>query len=767
MNLTLDMRSLFYIIVCLAFQITNAQSLKGKITDLNTNQPLVHASVFLSEINKNTLTNENGEYVFSNLGKGVYNLKISHFGYATRVEKIKIAKGEDAVLDFALETQSFKLNEVVISNAFYNKQDKNTYKVEVVKKNNFQRNGAVTLMDALEKVAGVDAITTGPLVSRPVIRGLSGNRVLTVVDGVRFETQQWDDEHGIGVNEVGLDRVEIIKGPMSLLYGPEAMGGIIHIVGEQPAEVNTKKGYVSSRLFSNNLGASSELNLKGAKEKFNWGFNALGRLLSDYFYNGYDFRVPNTRVLEYGAKGYVGKSGKWGSTTLSYQFNKAYYGILDGKDIVKNADGQIVNIDSLEAEKFPFEIEAPFHGVTDNRLNSKSTFLLGKSKIETNFGYQNNRRTENEELKYVKKGYTYLDMRLQTLTYDVKWYLPNWYKFSTIIGTQGMHQNNKNMKDAAAQLIPDATINDFGILGVTKLDLDKLSLSFGARYDTRNLDSKRMNATNSTTKNFNNLSYSFATSYLIGKNVIARASFASGYRTPNLNELFSYGVKLENQRFEIGNENFTKETNNELDFNLSYTSKHISIEGAVYNNLINNYIYIAPTGNMVASNIDPADMMPEYKFYQSDARIYGGEAGIDIHPATLKWTHFESKISTLTAKRRDNDSYLPTMPATKLFNTLSFNWDTFRNFRNSFLSIGTVTAFKQGKVAANEMKTNGYTLLNLSLGTTYRKTEFTLAANNVLDTTYLDHMSRFRSYEIIEPGLNIMFGVKIPIDLTK
>ena len=107
------------------------------------------------------------------------------------------------------------------------------------------------------------------------------------------------------------------------------------------------------------------------------------------------------------------------------------------------------------------------------------------------------------------------------------------------------------------------------------------------------------------------------------------------------------------------------------------------------------------------------------------------------------------------------------MPATKLFNTLSFNWDTFRNFRNSFLSIGTVTAFKQGKVATNEMKTNGYTLLNLSLGTTYRKTEFTLAANNVLDTTYLDHMSRFRSYEIIEPGLNIMFGVKIPIDLTK
>jgi iron complex outermembrane recepter protein len=762
------MRTLFFMFVCLASQIINSQTLKGTIVDLSANKPLAGANVYLLEINKNTFTNENGEYSFPNLGKGVYKLKISHLGFATKVETITIAsKDENLVLDFGLESKTFQLDEVVISNAFFNKQNKNIHKIDVVKKSNLQRNGAVTIMDAIEKVPGVDAVTTGPMVSRPVIRGLSGNRVLTVVDGMRFETQQWDDEHGIGVNELGLDRIEIIKGPSSLLYGPEAMGGIVHMVKEQPAEVNTKKGYISSRLFSNNLGASTELNLQGAKEKFNWGVNALGRLLSDYFYNGYDFRVPNTRLLEYGGKAYVGKNGKWGSTTASYLFNKAYYGILDGKDIVKNADGQIVNIDSLEAEKFPLEIEAPFHTVTDNRLNSMSTFLLGKSKIESTFGYQNNHRTENEELKGVKKGYTYLDMRLQTVTYDVKWHLPNWYKFSTIIGTQGMYQNNKNLEDAATQLIPDATINDIGFLGLTKLDLEKLSLSFGARYDSRNLHSKPMNATNSTTKRFNNVSYSLAGSYLIGERLIARASFASGYRTPNLNELFSYGVKLENQRFEIGDQNLTKETNHEIDFNLLYTSKNISIEGSVYNNLISDYIYIAPTGNTVPSNIDPAEMSPEYKYHQSDARIYGGEAGIDIHPVAIKWSHFESKISTLTAKRRDNDSYLPTMPATKLFNTLYFNFDKIYSFKNAFVSVGTVTAFDQNKVANNEMKTPGYTLLNAALGATFRKLEFTLAANNILDTTYLDHMSRFRSYEIIEPGINIQFGVKIPLDLTK
>ncbi|RTY86469.1 TonB-dependent siderophore receptor [Flavobacterium sp. GT3R68] len=463
----------------------------------------------------------------------------------------------------------------------------------------------------------------------------------------------------------------------------------------------------------------------------------------------------------------MGKNGKWGSTTLSYLFNKAYYGILDGKDIVKDENGQITNIDSLEAEKFPFEIEAPFHEVTDNRLNSMSTFLLGKSKIETTFGYQNNHRIENEELSGVKKGYRYLDMSLQSLTYDVKWHLPNWNKFSTIIGTQGMHQNNKNLKNAAAQIIPDATINDIGFLALTKLDLEKLSLSFGARYDSRILESKPMNEADNRTKKYNNISYSVGTSYLLAKNLTARASFASGYRTPNLNELFSYGVKLENQRFEIGDENFRKETNNEIDLYLLFTSKNISIEGSVYNNMIDDYIYIKSTGNMVQSNIDPLEIVPEYKFYQADARIYGGEAGIDIHPATMKWTHFESKISTLTAKRRDNDSYLPTMPATKLFNTLYFNFDKINSFKNTFFSIGTLTAFTQDKVSENEMETPGYTLLNIGLGGTYRKWEFTLAANNVMDKTYLDHISRFRSFEIIEPGINVQFGVKIPIDLTK
>ncbi|MGX7667503.1 TonB-dependent receptor [Flavobacterium pedocola] len=760
------MKPIFIFVFFLFSNLIQSQSIQGNVKDKTSNEPLAGSTVFIVEKNKTVASDANGNFEINNLASGTYVLKVSHAGYLTEIRKVNINKREAlSSVIIPLEKNSNQLEELVISSAFFNSTAKNTYQTAVVKKENLQKIGAITIMDAIRKVPGVDAISSGTIVARPIIRGLSGNRVLTITDGMRFETQQWDDEHGIGLNELGIDRVEIIKGPASFLYGPEAMGGIVNFINEQPTAVNTKKTSVSSRLFSNNLGANSEVSYQSSKEKFNWGISALGRLHSDYFYKGYSFRVPNTRVLEYGAKGYAGKNWKWGSSTVNYTFNKAYYGILDGKDIVKKPDGSIVNIDSLEAEKFPFEIEAPFHTVTDYRLSNKSTFLAGKSKFTSIIGYQINNRTENEESKSSKKGYRYLNMNLNTFTYDLKWYVPEWKKISSIFGIQGLEQKNRNLKNAAAKLIPDARISDLGFLNVTKMDLDFVTFSVGLRYDKRWLSSGFIDSNTSVHKSYDNFSTSFGSSFKVGKNFTGRISYGSGYRTPNLNELFSNGVKLESQHYEIGNLNFTKETNNEIDFNFVYNDKDFSIEGAVFNNAINNYIFIAPTGLEVPSNLDPTVDVPEYKFYQTDARIYGFEAGITIHPTAVNWLALESKISALKGRRLDNDSYLPMMPPTKIMNSVTLNLKDFHHFTNSLIILSTTSALEQNKVAENESKTNSYTLLNATIGTTYKKIEFTLAGTNILDKQYLNHMSRFRSYDIIEPGINVTLGVKVPLNL--
>jgi iron complex outermembrane recepter protein len=768
------MKTIIILIFSIAVsQIVIAQNtLNGKITSKNTNEKLSGASVYVPELNKGTSANANGEYSISGFGKGDFKIQVSFMGYQTKIETVSFS-GNNISRDIQLEVESIELNEVVISGAFTTSQDESPQEIDVIKKSEMQQTGASTVMEVLTTVPGVNAITTGQYVSRPVIRGMSGNRILTVVDGVRFETQQWDDEHGIGVNEVGMDRIEIIKGPASLLYGSEAMGGVVHFIEEQPAAIGHTIGNFNASISSNNLALFGGLDVKGATDKYNWSINTIGKMLPDYYFSGYDFRAPNTRLNEFGGRGNFGINRKWGSTSLTYQFNQAYYGILDGKDIVKNPDGSIVNKDTAEADMFPSEIEAPYHSVMDNKISSKTILLAGASRFHITLGYQNNHRAEYED-NGTKEGYNYVDMTLQSATYDLKWYVPTWKRFSTIIGVQGMYQTNSNSSEAKTVLVPDATINDMGFVALTKFNLKRFNLTAGVRYDSRDLSTVGI-VRDSTinmpglSRSYGNVSGSIGANYNIEDRFLIRANFSTGYRTPNLNELMSDGVKLESQHYEIGNINFVKEQNNEIDVSANFNSKHFSIEIAGYLNNITNYIYIAPTGDSVISNLS-GSKVPEYKYQQANAQVSGGEAGIDIHPSVISWAHLEVKGSTLTAIRTADKSYLPMMPADKIYSTLIFNFKEYKNFKNVFIRIGTVTTFDQNKVAANEQNTPGYTLLNASIGATrkiwkFNKIDIILAVNNALDKVYMDHMSRLRTWGISNPGRNIVLSLNIPFDM--
>ncbi|MGY0408369.1 MAG: TonB-dependent receptor plug domain-containing protein, partial [Polaribacter sp.] len=358
---------IFSIIAFFIMQLASAQqTVFGVITDKNTSKPLANTYIYITELNKGYIANEQGEFSIQIESFGNFHLQFSHLGYETFLKEIRLTKEQPIFKSaISLKSKTININEIVISSAYVNAQKNNTIKVNVIHANDIEKVGGFTIMDAITKIPGINATTTGSMVSRPVIRGLSSNRILTVIDGVRFETQQWDDEHGIGVNENGVDKIEVIKGPESLIYGPEAMGGVINFIKAKPAAIGTIKGNALVAMSTNNLGWRAFANVAGANEKLHWNVSGLGKLYSDYFINGQSFRIPNTRLLEYGLKGSVGISKKWGSTNVSYTFNQAFYGILDGKDITTGPNGEIISTD-IEKEKYPFEIEAPFHTVVDH-----------------------------------------------------------------------------------------------------------------------------------------------------------------------------------------------------------------------------------------------------------------------------------------------------------------------------------------------------------------------------------------------------------------
>ena len=206
---------------------------------------------------------------------------------------------------FAQKDTAVLLQGVVISGLKVTRPAETPINISSLPVQKIRMNGSFNISDALAKLPGISQLTTGVGISKPVIRGLYGNRIQTVLSGLRFDNQQWQDEHGLGLNDMGIDRIEIIKGPVALLYGSESVGGIINIIEEAPALPGTKTGEINTRFFSNTYGLYTEIGLKAATEKRNWRIRAGFNSNADYS-DGNNHRILNSRFGGYYLKGSLG-----------------------------------------------------------------------------------------------------------------------------------------------------------------------------------------------------------------------------------------------------------------------------------------------------------------------------------------------------------------------------------------------------------------------------------------------------------------------------
>ena len=311
----------FIITLILGFSaILSAQnSVTGKILDVK-NKPIIGVSVYAPELHKGTSTDENGKYTLSNISTGTAKLTFACTGFATQNKTINVLKKEN-ILDIILEETVLHMDEVIVSTAFNKIQSQNVMKVEHSTIKELQQKGTSTLIEGLATIPGVSQVSTGTSIGKPVIRGLSGNRVLVYSQGVRMENQQFGDEHGLGLNDAGIESVEVIKGPASLLYGSDALGGVLYLNPEKFANAGTFQTNFSQKFFSNTLGSNSTLGLKTSTE--NWKFLARGtyNTHSDYKIAKGD-RVTNTRYNETDFKTGIGYSNSKFSSVFRYNFNK-------------------------------------------------------------------------------------------------------------------------------------------------------------------------------------------------------------------------------------------------------------------------------------------------------------------------------------------------------------------------------------------------------------------------------------------------------------
>ncbi len=307
------------LLLAIAVATTGPAFAQNNVSGIITNQQgesLAGANVFIMEQNKGTVTDREGHYFLKNLPKGKFKIKYSYVGYNNRLVTV-IMDDKPLEIDMVLQHEPIETESVVVVGGYNSTQHENAVKIDVIKAEAISRGGTPNFAETLTKIPGVDMISKGNGISKPVIRGLAMNDILVLNNGVRYENYQYSDHHPLGIDEFGIESVEVIKGPASLLYGSDAIGGVVDFVKEKPAPVGHILGDYNLQLNSNSLGATTNLGVRGASQNFFWGIRGGGKTNADYYQGGGEL-VPNSRFNEWSLKGNGGFAGKSGTFKIFY-----------------------------------------------------------------------------------------------------------------------------------------------------------------------------------------------------------------------------------------------------------------------------------------------------------------------------------------------------------------------------------------------------------------------------------------------------------------
>ena len=732
-------------------------SLSGKVTDAKNNAPLPGATVYLNDLKMGVATGSDGKYTLNNIPAGKHLAEVSFVGYGTHSEYVDV-KGE-VEKDFSLSAEIVERNEVVVTGVSGATQARRTpTPIDIIKRQDLLQIPSNNLIEAISRKPGVAQISTGPAISKPIIRGLGYNRVVTVNDGVRQEGQQWGDEHGIEIDEYSVSRVEILKGPASLIYGSDAMAGVVNIISNVPVPEGTIRGNIISNYQTNNHLRGIGLNLGANKNGFNW--NAYGSLkgAADYR-NKFDGRVYNSKFNEKNFGGYVGYNGSWGYSHIIFSEYNQDLGLVEGD---RDSNGNFIkllpggNTITPSASDFnSIHPQIPMQSIQHLKLLSDNNLNVGKGRLGVNVGFQRNQRKEFGNADDPSEKSLWFD--LKTVTYSAIYHWAEKTSWRTSLGVNGMWQQNDNRGVEA--LIPEYSLFDIGGFLFSQKAWDKLTLSGGIRFDNRSLNSRGTGKFTAFSKDFSNASASIGLSYIPSNLVTLKFNIARGFRAPSLPELATNGRHEGTNRYEYGDNSLKSETSLQLDGGIELNSEHLSVEASLFFNNIDNFIFyrkLQSTGGGDSTVEVNGDFIPAYQFDQHQARLAGAEFVLDIHPHPLDWLHFENTFSYVSGKFSEaieGVDNVPFIPAPRLLSQLGGTfYKEGKKIRNLSVKIEMDANFKQNKpfTAFNtETATPAYTLFNASIGTEIRqhnKTLFSIYFNavNLTDVAYQSHLSRLK-----------------------
>lgn len=681
-----------------------------------------------------------------------------------------------------------KLNELTVTGVTGDTKLKHaTAPVSLITPQILKATAATNIIDAIAHQPGISQLTTGGSISKPIIRGLGYNRVVVMSEGVRQEGQQWGDEHGIEVDGSSVNSVEILKGPASLMYGSDAMAGVIILHPQAMMPEGTIRANISSEYQTNNGLFGYNLSAAGNQHGFVWDARYSQKMAHAYK-NKYDGYVPGSQFAERAGRLMLGLNKSWGQSRLTWTAYHLTPSIVEGERDPETGDLECTT-DNVKT----YSKALPFQQVKHYKLVWDNSFNLANGYLKTIIGYQQNRRQEFEEEMDEYELY----FKLHTLTYDIRYLTHEFNGWKVSTGVGGMFQRSVNKGEEF--LIPDYRLFDFGIYATASKSINEhWTLNGGVRYDHRRLHGDALLEEdewrfNDFTRHFNGFIGSIGAVCNINEHFNLRMNLARGFRTPNMSELASNGVHEGSIRYELGSQQLKAEYSLQADLGLDFTSQYVSAQLSLFVNHINNYIYT----HRIPQEIEEGYLT--YAFTQGDARLAGFEAGVDIHP--IHSVHFSNTFSMVNARllhQAASTKYIPFTPAPRWSSELKWelqhhshstvmhhhsNHTPHRSLLNNLYIAANLDCFlRQSHIYSaddTETATPAYALIGLSAGTDIqlnrkKVAELYITADNLLNNAYQSHLNRLKYADInnvtgrhgvYNMGRNITIKIVIPVEI--
>lgn len=755
----------------LTAQIDCNNNLSIRVIDRDNGDELESTIVSINEIKQISATNEHGNTTFNKLCIGRYHILIQHLGCSDTIISIDLKK--DFKLIVKLPHSNYELSQIEVTD----KQPDiiKTQTVYDLKGKELDQTRGKSLGEALKLVNGVTTLNTGSSISKPMIHGMQGYRILILNNGIRQEGQQWGNEHAPEIDPFIAQKISVIKGANAVRYGSDAMAGVIVVEPNDLPDTASITGEVNLVGLSNGKTGVTSGILQGYFDKlkgFSW--RVQGTLKKGGNINSPNYYLKNTGVQESNfsyALNYHRKN--LGIETYYSQFNTKI-GIFSSAHVGNLTDLQAAFNSSKPQDSlanFSYDIGRPYQDITHELVKSKfHLHITNKWKAYIQYAYQYNIRKEydkhvprNNALAELNKPE--LDYRITSQTIDAIIEHLNIKSFRGQFGGSYLNQQNVYL---GRFFIPNYINNSWGLFATERFVKQHIEVEAGIRYDQKNLKSFYYIGNNLVKPelNFNNLSWNLGCILKPKKNLNFFINMGSAWRAPAPNELYSNGLHQGAGAIERGDANLKTEQVYNITGTGVYQLKKMDIELTIYHNQFTNFIYMEPANE---PELTIRGAFPVFNYKQTNARI----SGFDVKIANRFFNHFQlmNKAMILRAWNYSANDYLIYMPSDRYSIDLKAHTKISKKVTEIYIQGGYQYITKQWRVPVNVDFANppkGYGLLNAEIGTYVKfgnqQLNLALTATNLMNTIYRDYLDRFRYFTDAQ-GRNIGIRIKVPITL--